>query len=86
MQTTRVTAGEFQQAFGILSDEARHQPVIFTKHGRDVLVVMSAEQWERLKKQDRRVGLATGLSAEWMEAVRQAKVPEECGDLNAAVK
>ncbi len=42
MQTTRVTASEFQQAFGALSDKARHKPVVITKHGRDSLVVMSA--------------------------------------------
>ena len=35
MEPTKVTASEFQQAFGSLSDKARHEPVIITKHGRD---------------------------------------------------
>ena len=43
METTRVTASEFQMSFGALSDKARRQPVVITKHGRDSLVVMSAE-------------------------------------------
>jgi prevent-host-death family protein len=86
MQTTRVTANEFQQAFGALSDEARHEPVVITKHGRDALVVMSAEEWERLKRRDRRVGLTTELPEEWIEAVRSAKVPDEFAHLDAELK
>ncbi len=75
MQNTRVTASEFQQAFGALSDKARHEPVVITKHGRDSLVVMSAEEWERLKRRDRRAGLTTELPGEWIETVRNAKAP-----------
>ena len=33
MQVTKVTASEFQLAFGQLSDKARHAPVVITKHG-----------------------------------------------------
>lgn len=84
--TTRVTASEFQQAFGALSDKARHEPVVITKHGRDSLVVMSAEEWERLRRRDRRVGLTTELPEAWVEAVRHAKVPEEFGLLDAELK
>ena len=86
MEATRVTASEFQQAFGALSDKARYEPVVITKHGRDSLVVMSAEEWERLKRRDRRVGLVTELSDEWVEAVRRAKVPDEFADLDAELK
>ena len=82
MQPTRVTSSEFQQAFGALSDKARHEPVVITKHGRDSLVVMAAEEWERLKRRDRRVGLTTELSEEWVEAVRSAKVPDEYAELD----
>jgi prevent-host-death family protein len=86
MEPTKVTASEFQQAFGSLSDKARHEPVIITKHGRDSLVVMAAEEWERLKRRDRRVGLAAELPEDWVEAVRSAKVPEELGHLDAELK
>lgn len=82
MQPTRVTSSEFQQAFGALSDKARHEPVVITKHGRNSLVVMAAEEWERLKRRDRRVGLTTELSEEWVEAVRSAKVPDEYAELD----
>jgi prevent-host-death family protein len=86
MQNTRVTASEFQQAFGALSDKARHEPVIITKHGHDSLVVMAAEEWQRLKRRDRRVGLASELPEQWIEAVRAAKVPDEFAALDAELK
>jgi prevent-host-death family protein len=81
-----VTASEFQQAFGALSDKARHEPVIITKHGHDSLVVMAAEEWQRLKRRDRRVGLASELPEDWIEAVRAAKVPDEFAALDAELK
>ncbi|QGM44572.1 type II toxin-antitoxin system Phd/YefM family antitoxin [Methylocystis heyeri] len=86
MQPTRVTASEFQSAFGALSDKARHEPVVITKHGRDSLVIMSAEEWERLKRRDRHVGLTRELPEEWVEAVRNAKVPDEFAGLDAELK
>jgi prevent-host-death family protein len=86
MQPTRVTASEFQQAFGALSDKARREPVVITKHGHDSLVVMSAEEWERLKRRDRRVGLTTELPEEWIEAVRNAEAPEAFSVLDAELK
>jgi prevent-host-death family protein len=86
MQATRVTANEFQQAFGALSDKARHEPVVITKHGRDSLVVMSGEEWNRLKRRDRRAGLTAELPEEWVEAVRSAKVPDGFAHLDAELK
>ena len=86
MQPTRVTASEFQSAFGALSDKARRERIVITKHGRDSLVVMSTEEWERLKRRDRRVGLATKLPEEWIEAVGRAKVPDEFAPLDAELK
>ncbi|MGA2488544.1 MAG: type II toxin-antitoxin system prevent-host-death family antitoxin [Roseiarcus sp.] len=86
MELTKVTASEFQQAFGMLSDKARHEPVVITKHGRDSLVVMAAEEWARLKRRDRRVGLAAELPEEWVEAVRSAKVPDEFARLDTDLK
>jgi prevent-host-death family protein len=86
MPPTRVTASEFQHAFGALSDKARHEPVVITKHGRDSLVVMAAEEWNRLKRRDRRVGLTTELPEEWVEAVREAEVADEFAFLDDELK
>jgi hypothetical protein len=35
------------------------------------------------ERRDRRVGLAADLPEEWIEAVRQAKVPDEFSHLNS---
>ena len=73
----QATASEFQQAFGAYSAQALREPVTITKHGRPQLVVLAAEEYQRLKRRDRKVGLTVDLSDEWIEAIRQAKVPDE---------
>ena len=74
MAPTQVTSSEFQQAFGALSDKARHEPVVITKHGRDSLVVMAAEEWERLKRRDRQVFAVGDLPEEIIEAIRNTEM------------
>src|SRR5260221_420193 len=73
MDTIRVTRGEFQRAFDAMSDRALQEPVTITKAGRDHLVVMSADEYARLKRRDRRVGLDMERSwvviSEWNEFV-----------------
>lgn len=83
MDSTRVTESEFQAAFGSVSEQARRTPVTITKDGHDHLVVVSAEEFARLKRRDRQVGLAGDLPEEWIEAVAQAKVADEFSYLNA---
>jgi prevent-host-death family protein len=61
---TRVSAAEFQRSFGQLSDKAISQPVAITKHGRDHLVLISAEEYARLMRRDRRVFRTDELTAE----------------------
>ena len=59
------------------------------RHGRDPrerIAVLPAEEYARLKRRDRRVGLAEELPEEWIEAVRAAKVPDEFAALDAELK
>jgi prevent-host-death family protein len=86
MDIIRITASKFQQGFGLLTDQARRAPVVITKHGRDSLVVMPIEEWERLKRRDRKVGLTAALSEEWVEAISNAEVPAEFDHLDAELK
>jgi PHD/YefM family antitoxin component YafN of YafNO toxin-antitoxin module len=70
-----------------LADRARRGPVtITTPDGRDEFVVLSAEEYARLKRRDRRVGLTEELPEEWVEAVRNAKAPDEFAALDAELK
>jgi prevent-host-death family protein len=68
----RVTASEFQRSFGALSDKALTEPVSITKQGRDHLVLISATEYARLTRRERKVGLVGDLPEEWVRAVRGA--------------
>jgi len=45
-------AKDAKNSFGRLLDTARAEPVTVEKHGRPVVVVLSVEEYERLKAQD----------------------------------
>ena len=47
MQT--LSAKDAKYGFGRLIDLARAEPITVTKHGRPVVVVLSAEEYEQLK-------------------------------------
>jgi hypothetical protein len=92
MEMVRMTEAALQQGFRALADRARRKPVTITTpdgttpDGRDELVVLSAKEYARLKRRDRRVGLTEELPEEWVEAVRNAKVPDEFAALEAELK
>lgn len=44
-----IAAGKGKNGFGFLIDTARAEPVTIQKHGRAVAVVLSVEEYERLK-------------------------------------
>ena len=50
-----VTAAEFQRHFGRYQDEAIKQPLAITRNGRERVVVLSVEEYHRLKQRDRQV-------------------------------
>jgi hypothetical protein len=88
MEMVRMTEATLQQGFRALADRARREPVtittpdVTTPDGRDGFVVLSAEEYARLKRRDRCVG----LTEEWVEAVRNGKVPDEFAALDAELK
>ncbi|RBO52152.1 type II toxin-antitoxin system Phd/YefM family antitoxin [Rhodovulum sp. BSW8] len=43
-----MSAREAKNAFGLMIDTARAEPVCIEKHGRGVVVVVSVEEYERL--------------------------------------
>ena len=50
-----VSAAEFQRDLGHYQDLALRQPVAVTRHGHDSTVLISTEEYQRLKRRDRRV-------------------------------
>ncbi len=72
----KVSASELQRTLGSVSDTALREAVTITKQGRNHLVLLSYDEYARLKRRDRKVGLAADLSDEWLAAVLAAEVPE----------
>ena len=48
-----MSAKEAKNAFGLLIDTARAEPVMIEKHGRGVVVVVAVEEYERLQEASR---------------------------------
>ena len=82
----RVTASEFHRAFERLSDEALHEPVAITKQGHDHLVLLSAEEFARLQRRDRKVGLAENLPDDVLETIRKSEMDPRHDHLDAELK
>ena len=60
---TKVSLTEFQNNVQRYEDQALTEPVTITEDGRDRLVLLSAEEYARLKRRDRRVVRGTAGSA-----------------------
>lgn len=82
MDIIRVTATEFQNSVGLFSDKALREPVTITKQGRDHLVLLSADEFIRMKRRERRVGLASEISEEMLAALEAAEPPAEAAAFN----
>ena len=70
-----INASEFQKRVGEFSDIARREPVTVTRHGRPSLVLISAEDYKRLRQIEQRVTKAlrtSDLPPETVDAIRTA--------------
>lgn len=76
MPKVSVTSAEFQRNFGRYRETAIREAVTITNHGRDSLVLLSAEEYRRLKRRDREVLDVSQLSDEDMQAIMNAEIPE----------
>lgn len=77
-----VPAAEVQRKFGYYSDEAMIQPVGIQRHGTTRLVMISAAEYERLKRRDRQVFHVSELGDDFIDALRNSEASEESKALN----
>jgi prevent-host-death family protein len=82
----RVTTADFIKHYGRLADRALSEPVTITKNGHDRLVVLSVEEYDRLKRRDRRVVRAGELTDEEVALIASAEVPAEYAHLDEDLK
>ena len=82
----RVSSAEFEKEFGSLADKALTEPVTISLNGRDRLVLLSVEEYERLKRRDRRVVRLEDFTDEEMALIARSEVPAEYAYLDAELK
>jgi prevent-host-death family protein len=73
----KVGAAEAQRNFGLYQDKALIQPVAITRNGRPRTVMISIEEYERLKRRDRQVFRTEEAPQDVIEAILAARPPEE---------
>ena len=73
----KVSSAEFIKNYGTLADKALQEPVTITRNGRDRLVLISSEEYDRLQASYRRAIRIEDLSEEDMDLIAKAEVPAE---------
>lgn len=79
MPNVSVSSAEFLKSYGRVSDTAVREPVSITSHGRARLVLLSVEEYRRLKQNDRVALYAWELSDKDVAAL-EAMEPPPGGD------
>jgi hypothetical protein len=71
-----IDATSFRRDFGRYQDEAHHEPVTVTSHGRIIGGFLSShdlEHYQRLKRRERQVYVAGEIPDDIIEAIEQAE-------------
>ncbi len=78
-----ITAAELQKQFGRYRELAIKEPVSVTHHGRESLVVLSAEEYKRLKSfDDRQVFSSHEIPGDMVEELKRSEPPAWTGSLD----
>jgi prevent-host-death family protein len=72
----KVSAAEFQRNIGRYQDVALTQPVAVTRNGRERTVMISVEEYHRLKRRDRRVMSLEDFTDADIAALEATRAPE----------
>jgi prevent-host-death family protein len=86
MATITLSASEFQDRVGEALDRSLSQPVLITKHGRPRNVVLSYDEYERLRARDRWAVRAKDLTDEDIAALEASEMAPGYEHLNAELE
>lgn len=81
-----VSSAEFQRNFGRYQDKALTEPVAITRNGRERLVVVSADEYRRLRRRSREVLTLDELTDADIEAISRAEVDPRHQHLDTEMK
>ena len=83
VEPLRVPAGEFQRRVGEFADIALTRPVTITRNGRDRTVLISAEEYARLKRRDRQSLRIEQFCDADLDMIAAAEAPDEAAAFDA---
>ena len=69
----KISSVEFQKNFGRYQDAALTAPVTVTRNGRDRIVLVSVEEYQRLKRRDRQVMSILDFTDADIAAIKESK-------------
>lgn len=75
MTELRVSSAEFIKGYGRFSEAALREPVTITSHGRERLVLVSVEEYRRLKRNDREALYPWEMPENELAALEAAEPP-----------
>jgi prevent-host-death family protein len=84
--TQSISSAEFLKSYGSIVQAALREPVTITNHGREHLVLLSAEEYRRLKQQDRAALYPWELDDAALNALAMAQPPADSADFNDEVR
>ncbi|MDG4560690.1 MAG: type II toxin-antitoxin system Phd/YefM family antitoxin [Candidatus Competibacter sp.] len=77
MHDMKVSSAEFIKNYGQLADKALTEPVTITRNGHDRLVLLSVDEYNRLKRRDRQVYRAGDVPDDVLTALEATEAPAE---------
>ena len=83
MANVTISSGYFLKAYGRMVETAMREPVSITSHGRERLVLLSAEEYRRLKSNDRVALYPWELDEDDLRALEAAQPPAEAAQYNS---
>lgn len=82
----KVPSAEFQKNIGRYQDIALTEPVLVTRNGRERTVLISAGEYQRLKRRDREVLSLSDFTEEDIAAIERAEPPPEAAQFDHEVE
>lgn len=83
MDMLKVSAAEFQRNIGRYQDLALRQPVAVTRNGRESTVLLSTDEYMRLKRRDRQVMGLTDFTDADIKALEDSRPAAESAAFDA---
>jgi prevent-host-death family protein len=80
---TKVSAAEFQRNIGRYQDLALTEAVAVTRNGRERTVLISVDEYQRLKRHDRQVLSLDDFTADDIAALEATRAPDAAKEFDS---